>query len=208
MDHIYDWTFWDIIGSTHRDASISKLEKNTSMTKPQRIVVSASMLKEQEQKQEQQSAEDEDINGATTTPSTTTKTKRVKYFNAFFDIHRTPFTPFHLCYQLIKFPIYCMIIQVWIHIEAFRLFAKGVEFIPHPEGSETGVSVLIGHMMAPFFAVKEWWEQRGHSRGRGQGGSDGGTGSDSGSEGVSGTAGVDKNSNLNLDSNQEKTKNE
>jgi len=182
------------------------------MTKPQRIVVSASMLKEQTQEQQSTEDEDEDINGATTptptTPSTKTKTKRVKYFNAFFDIHRTPFTPFHLCYQLIKFPIYCMIIQVWIHIEAFRLFAKGVEFIPHPEGSETGVSVLIGHMMAPFFAVKEWWEQRGHSRGRGQGGSDGGTGSDSGSEGVSGTAGVDKNSNLNLDSNQEKTKNE
>ena len=83
--------------------------------------------------------------------------KTIQYFNAFFDIHRTShFTPLNLCYQLLRFPVYCMIIQIWIHIEAFNLFAKGVEFIPHPEGAETAASVAIGHVMAPFFLVKDW----------------------------------------------------
>ena len=80
----------------------------------------------------------------------------IKYFNAFFDIYRSSFNPFHLCYQLVRFPVYCMIIQVWIHIEAFRLFLKGVEFIPHPKGAETTASVMISHAMTPFFAAKDW----------------------------------------------------
>ena len=80
--------------------------------------------------------------------------REVKYFNAFFDIKRSPFTPMRLCYQIIRFPVYCMIIQIWIHIEAMKLFLKGVEFIPHPEGSESSASRIIGKIMEPFFALK------------------------------------------------------
>lgn len=92
------------------------------------------------------------------------ESKTVNYFNAFFDIERASFHPLRLCYQLIRFPVYCMIIQVWIHIQAFKLFSKGVQFIPHPEGSETAASKIIGHAMAPFFATKEWFANRGSSQ--------------------------------------------
>ena len=80
----------------------------------------------------------------------------VPYFNAYFDIRRQPFTPMRLCYQLIRLPFYCVIIQIWIHVEAFWLFMKGVEFIPHPKGSETASSKLIAQIMAPFFLAKDW----------------------------------------------------
>jgi len=90
----------------------------------------------------------------------TAETKTVKYFNAFFDIERASFHPLRLCYQLIRFPVYCIIIQIWIHIEAFKLFSKGVQFIPHPEGAETAASRIIGHIMAPFFAIKGWFAKR------------------------------------------------
>jgi len=81
---------------------------------------------------------------------------KIPYFNAYFDIWRQPFTPFRLCYQLVRMPVYCAIIQIWIHIEAFWLFFKGVEFIPHPEGSETAASQLIAKLMTPFFMAKDW----------------------------------------------------
>jgi DUF1365 family protein len=84
----------------------------------------------------------------------------VKYFNAFFDIGKLSFTPWQLCYQLIRFPMYCVIIQIWIHIEAFWLFLKGVEFIPHPKGSETAASRIIAAAMTPLFALTDWLSQK------------------------------------------------
>jgi len=111
----------------------------------QRVVVSTTMEKV---------VESNDENDKSTS-------KRVKYFNAFFDIERASFTPLRLCYQLMRFPVYCMIIQVWIHVQAFKLFFKGVEFIPHPDGAETAASRVIGKMMAPFFAAKDYLANRG-----------------------------------------------
>jgi DUF1365 family protein len=113
-----------------------------------RIIVSATM-----EKIAQNTAENDE-----------SASKTIKYFNAFFDIYLASFSPFRLCYQLVRFPVYCFIIQIWIHIEAFKLFFKGVEFIPHPEGSETGVSKIIGHVMAPFFAAKDWLANRGSNK--------------------------------------------
>eukprot|EP00566_Odontella_aurita_P011285 CAMPEP_0113571550 /NCGR_PEP_ID=MMETSP0015_2-20120614/25614_1 /TAXON_ID=2838 /ORGANISM="Odontella" /LENGTH=395 /DNA_ID=CAMNT_0000474509 /DNA_START=13 /DNA_END=1200 /DNA_ORIENTATION=+ /assembly_acc=CAM_ASM_000160 len=88
--------------------------------------------------------------------STTMIKGETTFFNAYFDIRRQAFHPMALCWQLIRLPAYCAIIQVWIHIEAFRIFLKGVEFVPHPEGAETGASRMIGKIMAPFFPAKEW----------------------------------------------------
>lgn len=79
----------------------------------------------------------------------------VRQFTATVDMAPTPFTPFALAWQLIQFPIYCAIIQVWIHMEAFWLFKKGVTYQPHPEGSETTASRLIGKVMTPLFALKD-----------------------------------------------------
>jgi len=78
----------------------------------------------------------------------------VRQFTANVDISPTPFTPLRLAWQLIQFPIYCAIIQVWIHIEAFWLFKKGVAYQPHPKGSETTASLIIGSIMTPLFALK------------------------------------------------------
>ena len=80
----------------------------------------------------------------------------VRQFTANVDIAKTPFTPFRLAWQLIQFPIYCFIIQIWIHVEAFWLFKKGVDYQPHPQGSETTASRLIGNVMTPIFALKDW----------------------------------------------------
>jgi DUF1365 family protein len=59
-------------------------------------------------------------------------------------------------HALMRYPIYCLIIQVWIHYQAFILFYKGVTFQPHPNGSETAASRIIGGFMTPFFALQEY----------------------------------------------------
>lgn len=79
----------------------------------------------------------------------------VRQFTANVDMAKTPFSPFRLAWQLIQFPIYCALIQIWIHIEAFWLFKKGVEYQPHPKGSETTASRVIGSIMTPLFAFKD-----------------------------------------------------
>lgn len=89
------------------------------------------------------------------------------HFVAGFDIRRSvePTTafPLQLARVISRFPIYCFVIQIWIHYEAVRLLMKGVEFIPHPEGSETAASRAIAAVMRPVFvamdAAKAWWSR-------------------------------------------------
>jgi hypothetical protein len=77
--------------------------------------------------------------------------KVVEAISSSFDYY-----PFLLAWHaLIRYPIYCMIIQVWIHYQAFWLFYKGVAFQPHPNGTETAASRIIGSIMKPFFALQE-----------------------------------------------------
>ena len=78
-----------------------------------------------------------------------------KEFNAFFNLTKCAISPMNVAYQLVRLPCYCVIIQIWIHIEAFWLFVKGVTFIPHPEEKETLVSSVIAMVMIPFFKIKE-----------------------------------------------------
>ncbi|KAL7501809.1 hypothetical protein ACHAWX_000366 [Stephanocyclus meneghinianus] len=80
------------------------------------------------------------------------------FFAAGFDIQRTPptkFYPLQLAMIICRYPIYCFIIQIWIHYEAFKLLMKGVQFIPHPHGSETRASRIIAAVMSPVFVLKE-----------------------------------------------------
>ena len=84
--------------------------------------------------------------------------KGILYFTAGFDIHRTvkPNSlsfPLQLSKIILRYPIYCFVIQIWIHYEALRLLLKGIQFIPHPEGSETGASKAIALVMRPVFAI-------------------------------------------------------
>ena len=75
-------------------------------------------------------------------------------FRAFFDCEKKNFNPFTLFYYIARFPFYCILIQIWIHVQALHLTLKGVEFIPHPNGTENIYSTLIASMMAPYYAFK------------------------------------------------------
>ena len=76
-------------------------------------------------------------------------------FTASVTLSKCEVTPLQMALQLVKFPVYCALIQVWIHYEAFWLFAKGVVYQPHPEGSTTGASRAIAAIMTPLFALKD-----------------------------------------------------
>ena len=64
-------------------------------------------------------------------------------------------TPFQIVWQMIKLPVFCFIIQIWIHYQAVLLFLKGIVYIPHPQGSETTASRIIAKIMVPFFAIRD-----------------------------------------------------
>lgn len=65
-------------------------------------------------------------------------------------------TPFQIVLQMLKLPVFCMIIQIWIHYQAALLFLKGIVYIPHPRGSETTASRIIANIMVPFFALRDF----------------------------------------------------
>jgi DUF1365 family protein len=76
-------------------------------------------------------------------------------FTAKLKVEARPITPFGVAWQMIRFPIFCMMIQIWIHYQAVWLFVKGIAYVPHPEGSETAVSQAIAALMTPFFAMRD-----------------------------------------------------
>ncbi|KAL7528238.1 hypothetical protein ACHAXR_002344 [Thalassiosira sp. AJA248-18] len=145
MDHDYAWKF--------------QVSRN-------RLKVEVKLIKRKESSGEEANA---------TTNGENNENDGILYFTGGFDIQRTiePTTtyPLQLARVIFRFPIYCFIIQLWIHYEAIRLLMKGVEFIPHPEGSETGASKVIAVVMRPVFAVMDavdvWWS-KWKSRGKGK----------------------------------------
>lgn len=76
-------------------------------------------------------------------------------FSAKLEVSAQPITPFRVAWQLIRFPVFCVILQIWIHYQAAWLFIKGIAFVPHPEGSETRVTQAIASLMVPFFAIRD-----------------------------------------------------
>jgi uncharacterized protein len=82
------------------------------------------------------------------------------HFAAKFECFHCGLTPTRVAYQLIQYPIYCAIIQIWIHYEAFWLFVKGIVFVPHPKDSNTTASRIIGSIMTPLFALKDFWVEQ------------------------------------------------
>jgi len=81
-------------------------------------------------------------------------------FRARLSLQTHPVHPLHVARYLALYPAFCAVVQVWIHMQAFFLFAKGVAFQPHPAGTETFASRIIGNMMVPLYALQAWWEKK------------------------------------------------
>jgi hypothetical protein len=61
-----------------------------------------------------------------------------------------------IAWHMSCYPAFGMIVQIWIHYQALWLFLiRGVEFQPHPRGTETPASKIIGTMMTPYFVLRE-----------------------------------------------------
>jgi DUF1365 family protein len=78
------------------------------------------------------------------------------HFTAKLIMDPKPITPVAVAWQMIRMPVFCMIIQIWIHYQAALLFIKGIVYIPHPQGSETAASRAIASIMVPFFAIRDY----------------------------------------------------
>lgn len=82
-------------------------------------------------------------------------------FTAKLKMTTVDITPWAVAWQMIRFPIFCMLIQIWIHYQAAWLFLKGVVYVPHPQGSETAASKTIATIMTPFFAIRDYYNANG-----------------------------------------------
>ena len=129
MNYYYDWTFMGV-PTTKDNESITVINSLRSRRSP--------------------SEKNRDEND-TTSPTPTSSLA----FTAKLVVQEQSITPFNIAWQIIRFPIFCMIIQIWIHYEAALLFLKGIVYVPHPDGSETAVSKAIATVMVPFFAIRD-----------------------------------------------------
>lgn len=103
--------------------------------------------------------EDVGKNDASLKASASMKRDTKIHFTAKMEVFRKGIHPYTIAWQLISYPVYCFIIQLWIHYEAFWLFVKGIVFVPHPNDAETAVSRVIAAVMTPIFAFKDWLAQ-------------------------------------------------
>eukprot|EP00903_Cladosiphon_okamuranus_P008379 g8057.t1 len=69
-----------------------------------------------------------------------------------------------LCWHMTVYPLYTVWVQILIHYQAFRLWWKQVPFFPHPEGTETAASKLVGVIMTPLFNMQAAWDERNRRR--------------------------------------------
>jgi len=139
MDHDYDWKF--------------QLDRD-------RIVVQAQMYKHAGNEHDNYEEEEKKKDNGSNDDSEKKEEDNILYFTAGFDIHRTikaatQSYPLQLSKIILRYPIYCFVIQIWIHYEALKLLLKGIQFIPHPEGSETAASKAIAVLMRPVFALMD-----------------------------------------------------
>jgi len=58
------------------------------------------------------------------------------WFTASMHLTRLPFTPESLLYVLLFYPLHTRVIQLWIHIEAVKIWLKGVPTFEHPHGTD------------------------------------------------------------------------
>ena len=146
MDYWYDWTSQDTPLNASSFVVVNSLRRRDARTED-----------EQEEK---------DKTNVTSDHHNHEKTKKKERldFTARLELHTTTaLTPYNVAWQVIRFPIFCLLIQVWIHYQAALLFLKGIVYIPHPQGSETAASKAIATLMIPFFALRDYFDKKGWS---------------------------------------------
>jgi len=162
MDYLYDWSFVAARGgiSFQNNNTNKKGSGSTTTTSPaanysvaplpnNSITVLNSLKRPRKQQQQLQTSRQ-------TNKKTSKNTEFDLAFRAKLELDCYPVTsPIRVAYQIVRFPIYCFIIQIWIHWEAVWLFVKGVVYVPHPDESETTVSKIIATIMIPFFAIRD-----------------------------------------------------
>ncbi len=163
MDHLYDWKFQLSGNYIQVEAKMRKLSTSTPDLDDRPLSAEEEMKKsaidfhdEGTTSSGSGGGNDDNIIITNDKPENTGHNTTL-FFTAGFKIERpqNPFHPIQLAKTISRFPIYCFLIQIWIHYEALKLLMKGVEFIPHPEGSETRASKAIAWVMSPVFRLMD-----------------------------------------------------
>jgi uncharacterized protein len=140
MSYNYEWTFTNFSIPNHGDSDESAKKNPTAPKSHHQIRVINSLR-------------------PLSSPSQLTQEKPELQFTARMQVDRYSMHPFRIAYTLSLFPMYCMLVQIWIHIQAFLLFCKGVAYQPHPTGAETWASRMIGTAMVPLFALQDQYQK-------------------------------------------------
>ncbi|KAJ1432690.1 hypothetical protein B484DRAFT_478585 [Ochromonadaceae sp. CCMP2298] len=77
------------------------------------------------------------------------------WFTASFSVDRIEFTPINLLYVLLWYPLHTRIIQLWIHVEAVKLYFKGVPTFEHPQGTDVnfGMGITGKRLIAVYESI-------------------------------------------------------
>ena len=79
------------------------------------------------------------------------------WFTVSLSVKAMEFNPVNLCYVLIWYPFHTRVIQLWIHLEAVKIFLKGVPVFEHPKGTDVDFGLgLTGDRIRYFFKVITW----------------------------------------------------
>jgi uncharacterized protein len=141
MDYWYDWTFVGVplnippMHITNTDNGNNTAAGTTTTTS---------------------SSSSRHMHGITVVNTLRKQTNDKISFTAKLNMVPQPISPMAVAWQMIRFPVFCMLIQIWIHYQAALLFVKGIIYVPHPQDSETAASKLIATIMVPFFAIREY----------------------------------------------------
>jgi uncharacterized protein len=150
MDYWYDWSFADFAWNGHSSLS-SSIRITNGMKK---------IMPHEDRDYERLDVDDTDGDNEVEIGD---PVEAPCHFLATLHLDRVGSHPMSVAYQMMRAPVYCAIVQIYIHYQALVLFWKNVPYQPHPTGMETAASKIIGTVMTPFFALQEFCQK---SKGR------------------------------------------
>ncbi|KAG7339452.1 DUF1365 domain containing protein [Nitzschia inconspicua] len=184
MDYWYDWTFLGIPQPIHKQSqqtpdnnnnknnnnknesitssSSSSSTKISTVAKEQLCVIntlrrrSKTTTNTNDNNNNNKNNDKNNDDGTTIINSNNNHNTNPVVFTAKLFMDARQITPWTVTWQMMCFPTFCLLIQIWIHYQAFVLFLKGIVYVPHPMGSETIPSKFIATIMVPFFAIQEY----------------------------------------------------